>query len=321
MADRTTNRRAVYGRLPWAAEQGESRRFGGILLVVLVLFLVPALWIPSIDLPEPDRDEAEAVPPQLARLVEQRKPPEPVAPPEPVQPEAPETIEPEPDPEPEVAPEPQLAETAPAPKQPAEPRQTEEQAREVAAKSGLLVLKDKLVKMRDPVPESRPQMVANVTDPGGTFDAEAARRREQALQHSGGVSTAPAPVKDVEVAGHEVRQVAVAEEKVAPGKPRPDGGAAERGMNNIRQVFDNQKTALYALYRRELRQDPTLEGKVLLELVIEPDGSVSHCEVVSSDLDNPALETRIANRVRLFNFGADDVEARKVRFPIDFLPS
>ena len=91
-------------------------------------------------------------------------------------------------------------------------------------------------------------------------------------------------------------------------------------MSNIRQVFDAQKTALYSMYRRELRQDPTLKGKVLLELVIEPDGSVSACEVVSSELEHPTLEQRIAMRVRLFNFGADNVEARKVRFPIDFLP-
>ena len=91
-------------------------------------------------------------------------------------------------------------------------------------------------------------------------------------------------------------------------------------MSNIRKVFDAQKTALYSMYRRELRQDPTLEGKVLLELVIEPDGSVSACEVVSSELEHPGLEQRLAMRVRLFNFGADNVEARRVRFPIDFLP-
>lgn len=91
-------------------------------------------------------------------------------------------------------------------------------------------------------------------------------------------------------------------------------------MSNIRQVFDTQKSVLYGLYQRELRQDPTLEGKVTLELVIEPDGSVSDCKVVSSELGNPVLEQRIAMRVQMFNFGADNVETRKVRFPIDFLP-
>lgn len=106
-----------------------------------------------------------------------------------------------------------------------------------------------------------------------------------------------------------------AAEKVSSGAP-----SGERAMSNIRKVFAAHKTALYSLYRRELRQDPTLAGKVLLELVIEPDGSVSACDVVSSELDNPGLEQRIAMRVRLFNFGADEVGTRKVRFPIDFLP-
>jgi len=54
--------------------------------------------------------------------------------------------------------------------------------------------------------------------------------------------------------------------------------------------------------------------------VIEPDGSVSACDVVGSELDHPMLEKRIALRVQMFNFGAANVETRKVRFPIDFLP-
>ena len=91
-------------------------------------------------------------------------------------------------------------------------------------------------------------------------------------------------------------------------------------MSNIRQVFDAQKSVRYSLYQRELRQDPTLEGKVTLELVIEPDGSVSACQVVGSELGNPGLEQRIAMRVRMFNFGSAQVETRKVQFPIEFLP-
>ena len=143
------------------------------------------------------------------------------------------------------------------------------------------------------------------------------------LSGSGGVTDAVAPETSVNVAGHEVRKVeapvektrAVAAQPVDPGPP-----VGERAMSNIRRVFDAQKSALYSLYRRELRQDPTLEGQVLLELVIEPDGSVSACEVVSSELGHPSLEQRIAMRVRLFNFGADKVGTRTVRFPIDFLP-
>lgn len=313
--------------LPWRAEKGERRRFLLALVVMLAVFLPPALLIPTMDLPEPERSEAEALPPQLARMVEKPEPPEPVTLPEP---------EPEPLPEPEPAepdapapesPPPSVAETVedappPSPDRP-EPKQTMEQARETASRSGLLAMKDQLASMRAPEQDKVETLSANVDaagspSAGDLFAAEA--DRESALAGSGGVDRESAPEADVAVAGHQVREVEVAQEAAPEPAPAAASGPGERAMSNIRRVFDAQKTALFSLYRRELRQDPTLEGKVMLELVIEPDGSVSRCEVVSSELDNEHLEQRIATRVRLFNFGQDDVEPRTVRFPIDFLP-
>jgi outer membrane biosynthesis protein TonB len=184
-------------------------------------------------------------------------------------------------------------------------------------------MKDQLAGMRAPEQDRVETLSANVDaagspDSGDLFAAEA--DRDSALAGSGGVGRELAPEAEVAVTGHEVREVEVAQESAPEPSPATDSGPGKRAMSNIRQVFDAQKTALYSLYRRELRQDPTLEGKVMLELVIEPDGSVSRCEVVSSELDNDHLEQRIATRVRLFNFGQDDVEPRTVRFPIDFLP-
>ncbi|MBL3556755.1 AgmX/PglI C-terminal domain-containing protein [Marinobacter sp. JB05H06] len=290
---------------------------------MLAVFLPPALLIPTLDLPEPDRSEAETIPPQLARMVEQPEPPKPVVLPEP---------EPEPEPEEPAAPEPQapappVAETveetpSPAPDRP-EPEQSVEQARETASRSGLLAMKDQLASMRAPEQDRVETLSANVDAAGASDSSElfaAEADRASALAGSGGVSRELAPEAEVAVAGHEVREVEMAQEAAPEPAAAKDAGPGERAMSNIRQVFDAQKTALYSLYRRELRQDPTLEGKVMLELVIEPDGSVSRCEVVSSELDNDHLEQRIATRVRLFNFGQDDVETRTVRFPIDFLP-
>lgn len=311
--------------LPWGAEKGENRRFVLALLVMVAVFLPPAFLIPAMNLPEPERSEAEKIPPQLARLVEQPEPPEPVSLPEPEPEPEPEPAEPE-APEPET-PAPSVAETIeetppPEPARP-EPKQTVGQARETASRSGLLAMKDQLASMRTPEPDRVETLSANVdaagdVEPGDLFGADA--DRDTALTGSGGVSRESAPETEVAVAAHEVREVEVAQEIAPEPAPAPDSGPGKRAMSNIRQVFDAQKTALYSLYRRELRQDPTLEGKVMLELVIEPDGSVSRCEVVSSELDNNNLEQRIATRVRLFNFGEDDVETRTVRFPIDFLP-
>jgi hypothetical protein len=317
--------------LPWSRDLGENRRFAGILVVMLALFLPPAFLVPMLDVPEVERSEAEKVPPRLARLVEK---PKPVIPPEPVQPE------PEPEPEPEVQkeepkkepqkPEPEVAQVEPEPPlapepepvQQAKPQQTTEQAREKASRSGLLAMKDRLASLRAPEPAPSRQFAVN-SETVPTEAVASPSELQQVLSGSGGVEDSVAPETNIAVAEHEVKQVEapVEETREVAAKPeKAEPSVGERAMSNIRKVFDAQKTALYSMYRRELRQDPTLEGKVLLELVIEPDGSVSACQVVSSELEHPTLEQRIAMRVRLFNFGADKVEARKVRFPIDFLP-
>src|SRR6056297_2256818 len=105
---------SVGSGLPWSRDLGESRRFIGIVLVMLVLFLPPAFLIPMLEVPEVERSEAEKVPPRLVRLVEK---PSPVVPPEPAQPDP--KSEPEPEPEPEVKkekpkqPEPKVARVEP----------------------------------------------------------------------------------------------------------------------------------------------------------------------------------------------------------------
>jgi len=303
--------------LPWSSAKGENGRFGLILLFTVALFLPPAIWIPGLELPEPERSENEDEPPRLAKLIEQRKPPKPV-------------VAPDPKPKPEIEqdamadvpiPEKQtpVRQRSASDPMPEPPQQTVDQAREKASRSGLLAMKAQLATLRSSESEPGQQLVANISDtmPDRTRGVE---ESAEVLRGSGGVTSERGPKKQVNVADHQVREVTVAPEPVPEAVAKHDAGPAQRGMSNIRKVFDTQKTALYSLYRRELRQDPTLEGKVLLELVIEPDGSVSRCEVVSSELDNPELERRIATRVQLFNFGADDVEARKVKFPIDFLP-
>lgn len=309
---------ATSGVLPWSSAAREDRQFAVIAALVAVIFLPVALWIPSRHVPEIERSEAEQVPPQLARLVER---PKPIVAPEPKPPE-PEPVTKE-QPVPETQPKPKVAKPAPdltpKPEPVAAKRQTAEQAREKASRSGLLAMKDRLASLRTPAASESEGLRANTS---AEVAAQSVKTATEVLQGSGGVTDSEAPQAQVAVQGHrvkEVKTVAKAVSKVAR-QARPESSVGERAMSNIRKVFDAQKTALYSLYRRELRQDPTLEGKLLLELIIEPDGSVSACQVVSSELGNPPLEQRIAMRVRLFNFGADDVETRKVRFPIDFLP-
>ena len=105
-------------------------------------------------------------------------------------------------------------------------------------------------------------------------------------------------------------------------RPKARGGpGAARTDEEIQIVFDRYKASFYRLYNRELRNNPALKGQMVLRLTIEPDGSVSMCALQSTDMDAPALATQVVDRVRTINFGAKDVPAVTIVYPIDFLPA
>ena len=89
------------------------------------------------------------------------------------------------------------------------------------------------------------------------------------------------------------------------------------------QFLRVHRNALVAPERmRELRKDPTLRGQLVLRLTIEPDGSVSMCELHSASMDAPDLAAQVVNRVKTFDFGAkEDIVAITIIYPIDFLPA
>ncbi len=55
---------------------------------------------------------------------------------------------------------------------------------------------------------------------------------------------------------------------------RSGSGKASRSIEEIKLVFERNKGAIYAIYNRALREDPSLQGKVVLELKISPSGEV-----------------------------------------------
>src|SRR5215472_6796486 len=111
---------------------------------------------------------------------------------------------------------------------------------------------------------------------------------------------------------------------IGGGGDRPkahSGPGASRTDEEIQIVFDRYKSAFYRDYNRELRRNPTLQGKMVLRLTIEPDGAVSMCQLQSTDMDAPDLVTQVVNRVKTINFGPKDVQAVTIVYPIDFLPA
>jgi len=99
------------------------------------------------------------------------------------------------------------------------------------------------------------------------------------------------------------------------------GGKASRSIEDVRLVFERNKGSIYAIYNRALREEPGLQGKVVLKLSISPEGHVTDVRIESSDLKAPELEQKLLARIRQFDFGAKDVNLMVVSYPVDFLPS
>jgi len=100
-----------------------------------------------------------------------------------------------------------------------------------------------------------------------------------------------------------------------------NGGRASRSLEEVRLVLERAKGSLYAIYNRALREDPTLNGKVVFEFTIAPSGAVTEVKLVSSELKSPDLEQKLVARFRLLEFKPEDVDTLITTWPIDFLPS
>ena len=61
---------------------------------------------------------------------------------------------------------------------------------------------------------------------------------------------------------------------------------------------------------------------MVLRMTIEADGSVSLCELKSTNMKSPTLSSQVVKRVKTFDFGAKEgISAITIAYPIDFLPA
>lgn len=316
--------------LPWNSSIDDDRRFNKILLVFCAILIVTSAVVTLVDVPEMARAEKEKLPPQLARVVLEKKelpPPKPVEPPK-VEEKKPEEKKPEPKSE-EKKPEPKPIEKPKEPvKQP--PKEAVEKAREKAQNSGVMQFKDDLAEMRDMMQTSAVE-TANTTVTASTGEAAQVDRAmitSGAKVASGGINTA-ALSRDtggVALSGRETTKVK--SELAETGKKSTQGtagnsdgaGGAARSEEEIRKVMEQHKGAIYSIYNRALRQNAALQGKMVVKLVIDPSGRILEATLVSSELRDPDLEAKILQRIRLISFPASNVARTTLNQTFDFLP-
>jgi outer membrane biosynthesis protein TonB len=211
------------------------------------------------------------------------------------------------------------------------PKPTEkqkQQAKKKAAKSGLLALKNDFADLLKDQTEAKLGAAADLTNSGSQSRLpQRSIITSQATSSSGGVKNS-AVSRSVGTGRTQVAGVAFTRVEsgigtnAADDRPLSDGPGPSRTDEEIQIVFDRYKAALYRIYNRELRKNPTLQGKMIMRITIEPDGSVSACSVESTDLESKSLTTKIVQRVKTFKFGAKEgVPTITILYPIDFLPA
>jgi protein TonB len=304
--------------LPWSTSFDDDRKFKQLARGSLVAAVVFALVFWVLPQPKIDPRDVPEVPKTLVRLVleqKQQPPPPPVVREEP----KPEKVVEErkiekPKPEPVVKPEPK-------------PVDTTQQARERAKVAGLLPLTNALQSLRDnKITEHLDKTDVGVVNSNAPF-AERSLITSKVGTASGGINTA-ALSRNTGGSGIGSRNTTQVESPVeavgmAGGAAQRSGesGKASRSREEIERVFDTNKGRIFTLYNRALRENPALQGKVVLKLTITPDGRVQSCEVVSSELHDPELEKGLVQRVLQFQFEQKDVETITTTKPIDFFPA
>jgi len=342
--------------MPWTKKTESERRIRLAALVALLICSLIGYLIPMIKVPIPDPAvDVVEIPERLAKLVK-KEPPRPVSMPK--QPEEkleepkvePKQVKEEPK-EPQEKPkkpkeEPKLRPEQKKPDKPPKGRgEPGPEPRKKTEYVGVLAFKSTFADLMDETPVAKLGTEARLSKESPQVAGQAvAQRSLVAIQaqggSSGGISNAGVS-RNVgsgnvdRLGGGGIGQgggdgngtgFARVESTIADleesSRPLSDGIAPGRTDEEIQIVFDRYKAALYRIYNKELRKDPTLRGKMLLRISIETSGAVSMCKVVSTDLASPELVAKIVERIKRFNFGPKEgVPKMTILYPIDFLPA
>lgn len=305
--------------LDWRPEIKANKQFNIIALVVVFVMLSAGIIMSSVTVPEEKRVARHVVPERIANFIVEKKKPEPKI----------EKPIAKPKPKPKSKPK---VKKLPKKKDKQKPlTKTQQKSREKAAQSGLLALGNELADLMDTSDVS--SMVGGKVKSGATAKATSSNKAlltADASQGSSGVDVAEyvTTVGKTQLTQREITQVKQslitsgaqvnASDARKNNKSRSGRIRAEEG---ITIVFDQNKSKLYSIYNRARRTNPNLKGKIVLQITIAPSGKVTSIKVVTSELNDPKLESRLVSRIKLFNFGAQDVERVTVTYPIEFLPS
>ena len=322
--------------LPWASGEDQEQRFKSTLKKVLIPLLLLFLIVPFLPQFEKEFVEEESDLTVTKLLLEPvPPPPPPVQPPKPKKAEPPKQEKPIPKPK-DVVPEKAKTANIKTPTKPKKARSAEKTAvksnkvqkeNSVRSSQGLNELSSQLSSLRASLDTTRLQNKNVSANTEGSV-AKSSRQRlgtDQAFQKSGGISVDGSITESQSTTLASRTTTAV--DGLVTGGTGPSGnqsyvssGKAKRDIESIRRTLEQVKSNANTLYSRALLEDPNLAGSYVVNLVIEPDGSISDIRLVSSNLGAKAFEDEFFARIARVNFGAKDVATTEVRYRYNFVP-
>ena len=103
-----------------------------------------------------------------------------------------------------------------------------------------------------------------------------------------------------------------------PGITGAASGNSLRSSAVIARIVNQRKQGIEYIYKKYLKTNPSLEGKVVVRFTIVASGDVSACSIVSSTMGNPSLESEIVARIMTWKFPPIDVGDVTVVYPFVF---
>ena len=317
--------------LDWSPTGKTDYRFISIALASLVAMLVFGIFLSSVQISETKR-EVTVIPDRIANLILEQEKLKPV-----VIPEEKPLPKPEPKPEPEIEekPEEKPEESIKKPRKEIEKAVTKEQqdARDRAKQTGLLALGSELADLMETASVTN-AVSGKITDQQAESSVSSTVNTELLTEGVNKGSSQGASKKYTNTVStstkltarqmQEIDQRLVSQERLnssaTESEKNGNANVNSRGEEEITLVFDQNKSKLYSIYNRERRKNPNLKGKVVLEIVISPEGKVLSVKILSSELNLPKLERSLVSRVKQFKFSSGKSKPITITYPIEFLP-
>ena len=123
---------------------------------------------------------------------------------------------------------------------------------------------------------------------------------------------------------NKVKAVDIAIKKKKQSLVRVGGGRGSKAQGElpkkvIKRYIATKMGAIKACYQKGLQANPSLQGKVKVMFLIQPNGAVAGAKIADSGLNSPAVESCILRNIKIWRFPrAQGGGSTKVIYPFNF---